>query len=43
MFTVTGGDWDDLLADDEIDFADTTSGSSSTWVRSTRRPTACCG
>jgi NADH-quinone oxidoreductase subunit C len=35
--TVTGGDWDAFWT------TSTTTGSSSTWARSTRRRTACCG
>ena len=38
VYTVTGGDWDTLL-----DEPSTTTASSSTWARSTRRRTACCG
>ena len=40
MFTVTGGDWDTCWPRPS---SSTTNASSSTWVRSTRRPTACCG
>ena len=40
VYTVTGGDWDDVLADTD---SSTTNASSSTWVRSTRPRTACCG
>ncbi len=39
VYTVTGGDWDELL----VEKWPATSGSSSTWGRSTRRRTACCG
>ena len=41
VFTVTGQDWDSItqgLGDEAP-----TSASSSTWARSTRRPTACSG
>ena len=41
VFTVTGQDWDSIVAGPRR--ARATSGSSSTWARSTRRPTACSG
>ena len=40
IYTVTGGDWDTCSPTTQFE---TTSGSSSTWARSTRRRTACCG
>ena len=40
VYTVTGGDWDDVAPTQRTS---TPSGSSSTWARSIRRPTACCG
>ena len=42
VFTVTGQDWDAVV--EGIGSGDEpTSASSSTWARSTRRPTACSG
>ena len=41
VFTVTGQDWDSIAQG--IGDGTPTSGSSSTWARSTRRPTACSG
>ena len=41
VFTVTGQDWDSVVAG--VDLERRRSASSSTWVRSTRRRTACCG
>ena len=41
VYTVTGGDWDTLL--DSAESPSTTTASSSTWARSTRPRTACCG
>ena len=41
VFTVTGQDWDSLARRARLDGA--RSASSSTWARSTRRPTACSG
>ena len=40
VYTVTGGDWDTVVAARR---GRARSASSSTWARSTRRPTACCG
>ena len=41
VFTVTGQDWDTVVDGHRPTRA--TSASSSTWARSTRRPTACSG
>ena len=41
VYTVTGQDWDDVVSG--VVGSRATSASSSTWVRSTRRPTACSG
>ena len=41
VFTVTGQDWDSITQG--LATRSPTSASSSTWARSTRRPTACSG
>ena len=44
VYNVGGEDWDEVVAAAGGDDSDSaTSAWSSTWARSTRRPTACCG
>ena len=45
VYNLSGQDWDEVVAaaDEAGEAAPATNASSSTWARSTRRPTGCCG